>query len=160
MVLVMMQDGTMSGILRLHSCKLRILAFLLLFAAICLSAPGCASTKPTPYQPIKNGEGYQEDKVGEDQYLVEFRGNIKTTPAVTKNYLLYRCAALTLEKGCAYFVVLGMSDASFPPAAKQPLPGYLAQVKVFKDKPASSEGEVYDAKKLVANTDPKVVRKR
>ncbi len=160
MVVVMTQGGTMSNLQKLRSRRLRILPFLLLFAAICLSATGCATTGPTPYQSIKNGEGYQENKVGEDQYLVEFRGNNKTTTAVTKNYMLYRCAELALEKEYAYFVVLGISEAPYPPAAEQPLPGYLAQVKVFKDGPASSEGEVYDAKKLIAKLDPQVVRKR
>lgn len=160
MVVVMMQGGRMSNLQKLRLCRLRIFFFLLLFAAICLSAPGCASIKPTPYQLFKNGEGYREDKVGEDQYLVEFRGNNKTTLAVTKNYMLYRCAELTIEKECAYFVVLGISEAPYPPAAESPLPGYLAQVKIFEDSPAASEGEIYDAKQLIAKLDPQVVRKR
>ena len=154
----MMQSGIMSNLEKLRSRRLRILPFLLLLAAICLSATGCVSPTPTPYQAINNGQGYQEDKVGQDQYLVEFRGNNLTTLAVTKNYMLYRCAELALEKECAYFVVLGMSEAPYPPAAKQPLPGYLAQVKVFKVRPTSSEGGVYDAKELIAKLDPQVVK--
>lgn len=65
------------------------------------SLTGCA----TPYQPRGVQGGYSERRLGNDTFLVEFKGNGKTAQAVVSNMMLYRCAELTLQNKYDVFVV-------------------------------------------------------
>lgn len=78
---------------------MRILAPLA--AALLLAA--CAST--TPYQPIDGGRyGYDSTMIEADRARIVFRGNSLTPRQTVENYLLYRAAELTLEKGYDHFL--------------------------------------------------------
>lgn len=77
-------------------------------AALCLallSVSACV-TGPTPYQPrAEDGlHGYSEQALERDRVRVVFRGNFLTPQETVENYLLYRAAELTLERGYRFFV--------------------------------------------------------
>lgn len=78
---------------------------LLLLLAATLAA--CATA--TPYQPMKDGVGYGEQKLEDNRYRVWFAGNSKTPREAVEDYVLYRAAELALENGYDYFV---LSDRS------------------------------------------------
>jgi|GEM_PF-2382600 hypothetical protein len=76
----------------------------LLFFAMIL--PGCS----TGYGPA--GEfggfdhgGYTDTRENANTAVVTFRGNSNTPASQVHNYLLYRCAQVTLEDGYDYFIV-------------------------------------------------------
>ena len=50
--------------------------------------------------------GYSEEKILDNLYRVEFEGNQHSKPEKIQNYLLYRCAELTKEKGYDYFTII------------------------------------------------------
>ena len=60
----------------------------------------------TPYQPKGALGGYSEEKILDNLYRVEFEGNQHSKPEKIQNYLLYRCAELTQEKGYDYFTII------------------------------------------------------
>ncbi|MGB1557714.1 MAG: CC0125/CC1285 family lipoprotein, partial [Oceanococcaceae bacterium] len=64
----------------------------------------CAHT-PTPYQPRPDGGqyGYSEQGLEPDRIRVVFRGNTLTARETVENYLLYRAAEVTQQRGYAYF---------------------------------------------------------
>jgi len=82
---------------------LRFLALILLAAALA----GCA--KPALYQPLHDDVGYGEQQLEGNRYRVWFAGNSATPRETVEDYVLYRAAELTLEKGYDYFV---LSDRS------------------------------------------------
>ncbi len=65
----------------------------------------CACVTTTPYQPLKDGEGYSDQRIESNRYTVRFFGNAQTPRQTVENYLLYRAAELTLASGYDYFVV-------------------------------------------------------
>lgn len=77
---------------------------LLIFALAALSA--CATS--TPYGPAAEGGGYgfSEQQIESDRYRVTFSGNSSTTRETVENFLLYRAAELTAERGFDYFTML------------------------------------------------------
>jgi hypothetical protein len=75
---------------------------------ICLSAvlglAACAT--PTPYQGAAEGAyGFTEQAIESDRYRVSFSGNSLTDRQTVENYLLYRAAELTLERGYDHFSI-------------------------------------------------------
>ena len=97
-------------------------AALLLLAA-------CAT--PTTYTPALGGdEGWSEQKLGDNHYRVTFEGNDVTPRETVEDYLLYRCAEITLKSGNDYFVVLeknterNVSYRYYRPYASLPRYGY------------------------------------
>lgn len=75
---------------------------LFLIAGLALAA----CTTPTPYQATnKRGEGFSEFQLEANKYRVVFSGNTQTPITTVENYLLFRAAELTLEKGDDYFIV-------------------------------------------------------
>ena len=77
-------------------------SLLVLAAGLLLAA--CAA--PTPYQPAEGGFGYSDQPLESNRYRVSFAGNSVTPRDVVQNYLLYRAAELTVQKGCDYFTVV------------------------------------------------------
>jgi hypothetical protein len=73
-------------------------------ALLLLGLVGCAV--PTPYQPATDGYGFTEQQLESNRYRVTFSGNSVTPRDVVQNYLLYRAAEVTLEKGHDYFTVV------------------------------------------------------
>lgn len=77
-------------------------AFAILLTAGLLT--GCAS--PTPYQPADDGEGYTEQSLEDDRYRIAFSGNSVTERETVEDYLLYRAAEVTLQRGYDYFIIV------------------------------------------------------
>ncbi len=77
-----------------------------LIGIIGLVLSACATE--TPYGPrVDNrGYGYSEQSIESNRYRVTFRGNSSTSRETVENYLLYRAAELTLQKGYDYFIVV------------------------------------------------------
>jgi hypothetical protein len=78
---------------------------LLLALAVGLLA-GCATQ--TPYQPAgpgSEGYGYHEQTIEPNRVRISFRGNSLTDRETVENYLLYRAAELTLQRGKDYFII-------------------------------------------------------
>jgi hypothetical protein len=65
----------------------------------------------TPYQPKGALGGYSSNKLNENNYKVSFKGNQHTTATTVLDYLLRRCAELTIEEKGKYFVVY--EDSSY-----------------------------------------------
>lgn len=80
-----------------RSCLYVIMPMLLFLGA-------CAV--PTPYQPATNGFGYTEQQIENNRFRVSFDGNSSTPRETVQNYLLYRAAELTVQKGYDYFTVV------------------------------------------------------
>jgi hypothetical protein len=64
---------------------------------------GCASS---PDQKSSAFGGYKVDPVASDVYHVSFSGNSYTSFDRVRLSLMYRCAEVTLEKGCDYYAEL------------------------------------------------------
>lgn len=77
--------------------------FLVVLAGLVLAA--CASTTPYQAAGANGGYGYTERKIEDNRFALGFNGNSLTERATVENYLLFRAAELTLEKGFDYFVV-------------------------------------------------------
>lgn len=75
-----------------------------------LALGACATL--TPYQPLKDGHGYSEQKLEADRYRVTVAGSSKTPRQTVENYLLYRAAELTLAAGRDYFIVRDQSTSA------------------------------------------------
>jgi hypothetical protein len=65
-----------------------------------------ACAAPTPYQPATDGFGYSDQQLESNRYRVAFAGNSVTPRDAVQNYLLYRAAELTLERGYDHFSVV------------------------------------------------------
>jgi hypothetical protein len=65
----------------------------------------CACVTTTPYQPLTHGEGYSDQRIESNRYVVRFFGNEQTPRQTVETYLLYRAAELTLANGYDYFVI-------------------------------------------------------
>lgn len=79
-------------------------AVLLPIVVLGLLLAACAA--PTRYQPADGGFGYSDQQIEDQRYRVAFAGNSVTPREVVQNYLLYRAAELTTEKGYDYFTVV------------------------------------------------------
>jgi hypothetical protein len=82
----------------------KFLGVFIMSAALGLGA--CVG--PTPYGPATDGYGYSEQSIEGDRYRVTFSGNSATPRETVENYLLYRAAEVTLERGHQHFVVVKM----------------------------------------------------
>jgi len=61
------------------------------------------SCSPTPYMKLTLNEGYSETQLDTNVYKVIFKGNSYTEIDITSDFLLLRCAEVTLENGFQYF---------------------------------------------------------
>ena len=78
---------------------------LLAAMALTLALGACATE--TPYQPRtqRGGFGYAESQIESNRFRVSFSGNSLTDRETVENYLLFRAAELTVQRGYDYFVV-------------------------------------------------------
>jgi hypothetical protein len=76
----------------------------LLAASLLLVLGACAME--TPYQPSEGRYGYSDQQIEENRYRVTFSGNPSTPRDTVQNYLLYRAAELTVQKGFDHFTVV------------------------------------------------------
>lgn len=153
---------------------------LSLFVALPLLLAGCATM--TPYQPLRNGEGYSEQRIESHRYRVLFTGNAATPRQTVENYLLFRAAELTLAAGYDYFV-LSHSDTDAKTRYQEtisafggtgfysrysgfgigigtayPITEYKAQayVTMFKGERPTTQPDAFDAREVKANLAPAI----
>lgn len=76
--------------------------------ALALLLGACASV-PTGYTPAQSarGDGYREQRVEANRFLISVRGNFNTERARVEQILLLRAADLTLENGYDHFILAG-----------------------------------------------------
>jgi hypothetical protein len=119
---------------------------------------GCA----TKYQPAGVRFGYRDIQVDKNTYRVTFEANTVTDSMVTSEYLLYRCAELTLEKGFGYFVVIRSEDLSTTIgsclAGPEKYPSYAKTIRIFKGKKTEGERNMYDARIIVESLRNRIKR--
>jgi hypothetical protein len=73
----------------------------------------CSCTLYRPYSTKGFGHlGYKDTKIESDKFQVSFFANSNTNPQTVKNYLLYRCAEITLENGFDYFIITNENNIS------------------------------------------------
>ncbi|WP_218814015.1 CC0125/CC1285 family lipoprotein [Rickettsiella endosymbiont of Dermanyssus gallinae] len=73
-----------------------------LLPLLTLALTGCATT----YQPSGFSGGYEDIQLSENIYKISFNGNSFASKELVQNYLLRRCADVTIQKGYKYFVIL------------------------------------------------------
>ena len=73
--------------------------------ALALTLAGCETA--TPYQPLPHpgsrAGGYSDQQIEPNRFRVTFSGNSMTSRSTVENYLLYRAAQLTVERGFDWF---------------------------------------------------------
>lgn len=87
---------------------MRSVGMVVLMAMGLLTA--CATT--TPYQPVHDGYGYQDQRIESNRYRVTFTGSTATPRQTVENYLLYHAAELTLASGSDYFIITQSSTSA------------------------------------------------
>ncbi len=121
---------------------------------ILLILTGCA----TPYQRIGLSGGYEDTRLGDDLFMVSFRGNGYTSATRVFDMTLRRASEITIENGYSYFTILQSSDTSstqfynsgsgqvignsvFYNGTSIPVrkAANIMVIKAFKDKPSSIE---------------------
>jgi len=65
----------------------------------------------TPYQPKGALGGYSSNQLNENNYKVSFKGNQHTAAETVFDYLLRRCAEVTIEEKGKYFIIY--EDSSY-----------------------------------------------
>ncbi len=74
-------------------------------------AGGCATFRPTPYQPaVDGGYGYTDEQLGAGEYRISVSGNAATSAEMLWNHLLFRAAEITLESGHDYFALVPVAE--------------------------------------------------
>lgn len=156
----------------------------ILAAGLLAAVVACSST-PTPYQPAAGGgTGYVEQQIETDRWRVSFTGNDATALDTVQNYVLYRAAELTVAQGFDSFTVVSRSTESQGNVASPQigvgvgggsggsgvgiglstlLGGSSDRYTVFMDvvmaKGAAPSGaDAYDARQVLSNLGPTVVR--
>jgi hypothetical protein len=150
---------------------------------------GCA--KPALYQPMRGEDvGYGEQQLEKNRYRVWFAGNSATPRETVEDYVLYRCAELTLEHGYDYFVLSdrtaereqagggsgislgiggfrfgGRGGVSVGVGTGIPLGGdakYFGQADAvfMKGKKPANDASAFDAREIKANLEPGIIRNR
>ena len=81
----------------------------------------------TPYSSAQDGSGYgfSEQRIEKNRYRMTFRGNSLTPRETVENYLLYRAAELTLQKGYDYFVIVSDDTEKTTTYRTTPSTGYM-----------------------------------
>ena len=85
-----------------------------LFCSVLAATALAACAMATPYQPLRGGEGYSEQKLEANRYRVVFAANSATPRQKAQDYVLLRAAELTLAQGYDYFVLTGQSTGADP----------------------------------------------
>jgi hypothetical protein len=149
-------------------------------ALLVLLLAGCATV--TPYQPLKDGQGYAEQRIEPNRFRVSFAGNSSTPRETVENYLLFRATELTLLNGYDYFVMTGTdteaqtryqqsisafggtgwysrySGLGIGVGTSTPITEYQAQafVTMFKGQKPAGSADAFDAREVRNNIGPTV----
>jgi hypothetical protein len=133
--------------------------------SLLLLVGGCLAT---PYQSAGLSGGYNHQLCEPGVYLVWFRGNGFTKAERVQQYLLYRCAEVTVESGHRYFVIITGGGTSLTTTVTTPVPGGMmvhhgvpagtvrrAIIRVFKEKP-EKYAKASDAQEVLERLRPKI----
>ena len=88
--------------------------------------------------------GYTDRQIDSNTFIVHYAANQYTAPDLLEAYTVYRCAEITLQQGCDYFMLL---DPSY---AKRSV---RVTVKVYRGDPPSDEPRAYDARDVKEHLD-------
>jgi len=80
--------------------------FLVSVFTVFLSACGGGSF----YQPLGYSGGYTDTRLDANTLRVTYRGNFTMPQETVQNYLIYRCAQLTVQYDYDYFVIISTSS--------------------------------------------------
>lgn len=155
----------------------------LIYTLTAVALAACATT--SPYQPLKDGEGYAEQKIESNRYRITFNGNSRTTKQTVENFMLYRAAEITLTNGAQYFVMTdqnteadtrytqvfngvggdvfatrGLLGVGVGVSNSIPSTEYQAQadVLIYKGKKPENNPKAYDARQIQINLGPLITR--
>jgi hypothetical protein len=152
----------------IHCCLLGVMGLLL---------AGCA----TPYQKFQwyamyAGGGYMDKELEPGVYRVRTICSVLTSPERGNAYTLYRCAEITVEHNCDYFAIITDRMKNGRPQSIQDAVTYLATgidfsagrdtrviqdpviIRTFKGEKPADYPEAVDAKKVMAQLKPKVLK--
>lgn len=76
---------------------------LVIAAAVLVGA--CATSTPYQAQSAASQYGFEEQTIETNRVRISFNGNSLTDRRTVENYMLYRAAETTLERGYDYFIV-------------------------------------------------------
>jgi len=116
----------------------------------------------TPYQPKGALGGFSSNQLNENNYKVSFKGNQHTTAETVFDYLLRRCAEITIEEKGKYFIVY--DDNSYVDKTvfenKPGIDDYLDYIEYREDRHALKEktGMDYDPLQTLADTKSRIKR--
>lgn len=161
----MSEKGDMIGRVRFPSHVFRLPALVLLFGSL-----ACASD----YHAVGVlGDGYSEQKLAPDRWLVTYATGSFTPPARIARHLLRRSAEIATANDARYFAVLSGSKGDFHPAGtranlidnpswaesvvadsmedeSQGRKGYARIViQLFKDRRPAGLADVYDTREVL-----------
>lgn len=136
------------------------------FASVILLSGGLlVSACATPYGPSSGSMtgGYSETMLQKDRYNVSFTGNAFITHEQAMNYLLYRCAEITLDNGFDYFVIVSSeSNPSYSimgDSATVTKPNLDVTIQLRRGAAPSDNANAYDARELETNLAAKIERR-
>ena len=87
---------------------MKLIKIKMIVASVLLFSAGCA----TGYQRQGWSGGYSESQLQEDTFRVSFKGNAFVDKERVQDYLLLRCAEITIDHGFDYFIILGEEDST------------------------------------------------
>jgi hypothetical protein len=123
---------------------------VLLLAVTC----GCAATG---YHPDGVNGGYEECRIQQGIYRIDFHGNRYTSKSTVKDFVLLRAAELTLQEGHSYFETIEKESAYLDTVRGTDdwlttlhLPNASLVIRCLDEKP-EGDGIVYDAVQICDN---------
>lgn len=99
--------------------------------AISFLFSACGGPRPTPYQPLGPGGGFEQTRLQEDVYRVSFRGNRYTLETDVLDFLYLRCAELTVAAGYTHFEVRERYGTSSFEAHQRPRPAIIMRINHY-----------------------------
>ncbi len=135
-----------------------------------LSLTVLCSCATTAYQPYEAGiGGYKDSQLDNNTFRVSFGGNGRTSEETVFNYLMYRCAELTLKNDCDFFVLIDVSSKVHRRSSTN-RPGLtihmgvayteVAVIKIFHGEKPQNIPAAFDAKELKTSLEPKIKRRK
>jgi hypothetical protein len=101
----------------------------------------------TPYQEHGLRGGYRDRQIDGNTWAVSCEGNAYTLPEQLEDYVIHRCAELTVEQEADYFVIVRSRTER----------GYAsATVKIFKGEPAPGDRAAMEARQVLEFVGPRV----
>jgi hypothetical protein len=144
-----------------------------------ISFTGCSSPG---YQPLGMGGGYRDTRLDSNTVRVTYYGNVAMPSETVQNYMLYRCAQVTLSYGYDYFIILSNNVSSQTSAVNTPgtmiayntnkntsygyfIPGQTfytsrdtssAMIKMYKGSKPANAGTAFNARDIIKYVGPQV----